>query len=51
MADVDKCAHPGCNCMVTKGGEFGKYCSDHCKHMGDKIELRCDCPHPACRNA
>jgi hypothetical protein len=49
MADTNKCANPICSCMVAKGAEFGKYCSDHCKHIGDKIELRCDCPHPGCR--
>jgi hypothetical protein len=51
MADANKCAHPSCNCAVTKGGEFGKYCSEHCKKMKDQIELRCDCRHPACRMA
>jgi hypothetical protein len=51
MADSNKCAHPSCNCVVAKGGEFGKYCSDHCKQAGNKVELRCDCPHVACRQA
>jgi hypothetical protein len=51
MADVNKCAHPACNCTVTKGGEFGKYCSEHCKKKADQIELRCDCRHPVCRAA
>jgi hypothetical protein len=49
MADVSKCAHPACNCMVAKGGPWGKYCSEHCKEMGDEVELRCDCQHPECR--
>jgi hypothetical protein len=49
MVDGKQCAHPGCECMVPKGGEYGKYCSEHCKHMADKIELRCDCGHPPCR--
>jgi hypothetical protein len=48
-ADTAKCAHPACSCMVQKGGPHGKYCSDHCKEAGNKIELRCDCKHPACR--
>jgi len=43
------CAHPGCSCMVEKGGTFGKYCSEHCKQAGNKIELRCECRHPNCR--
>jgi hypothetical protein len=49
MADTNKCAHPACNCIVTKGGEYGKYCSEHCKQKGQSTELRCDCQHPACR--
>mgnify|MGYP003694313253 CR=1 FL=1 len=24
MADSHPCAHPGCSCMVEKGGPFGK---------------------------
>jgi hypothetical protein len=51
MADTNKCAHPGCSCTVSKGGEYGKYCSEHCKDMKDKVELRCDCPHVSCRAA
>lgn len=49
MADANKCAHPACSCTVAKGGEFGKYCSEHCKEKKDQIELRCYCGHPACR--
>ena len=51
MTGPMKCAHPACNCTVEPKGPFGKYCSDHCKQAGDKIELRCDCQHPACRAA
>ena len=40
MAGPMKCAHPACNCTVEPKGPFGKYCSDHCKQAGDKIELR-----------
>ena len=47
----DKCAHPACDCHVAKGGPFGKYCSEHCKHAGGISELRCYCQHPACREA
>ena len=46
---MEKCAHPACQCMVEKGGEYGKYCSEHCREAGDVIELRCDCRHPPCR--
>jgi hypothetical protein len=49
MADLNKCAHPSCNCMVGKGGEHGKYCSEHCKEKRQTTELRCDCQHQACR--
>jgi len=44
-----KCAHPSCNCTVTKGGEYGKYCSEYCKESKQTTELRCNCQHAACR--
>lgn len=47
--ELTKCAHPVCACMVPPNGPHGKYCSEHCKQAGDKIELRCDCQHPDCR--
>jgi len=49
VMETNKCAHPACNCMVPKGGQFGKYCSEHCKEAGDITELHCDCKHPGCR--
>jgi hypothetical protein len=49
MAEPAKCAHPVCQCMVSPGGSFGKYCSEHCKQAGDKTELHCDCHHQGCR--
>ena len=49
MADAKKCAHPACECMVEKGGPYGKYCSEVCQKKGDTTELHCDCQHPACR--
>ena len=51
MAEKIKCAHDACNCTVDKNGEYGKSCSEHCRDMKNKIELRCDCPHPECRRA
>jgi hypothetical protein len=51
MAGPMKCAHPSCQCIVEPKGPHGKYCSDHCKQAGDKIELRCDCQHPPCRSS
>lgn len=49
MAKAKQCAHASCNCLVEPEGNFGKYCSEHCKQAGDKIELRCDCQHQPCR--
>ena len=46
--DTNKCAHPACVCLVPKGGQFGKYCSERCKEAGDITELHCDCKHPGC---
>ena len=45
---MGKCAHPACNCEVSKGGPFGKYCSEHCRQMRDMAEMECECGHPAC---
>ena len=47
--ESQKCAHPACECVVEKGGPFGRYCSEHCKHAGQIAELRCDCQHVECR--
>ena len=49
MAEATQCAHAPCECLVEAHGPFGKYCSEHCKATGDRIELRCDCQHPPCR--
>jgi len=49
MADTTKCAHPACECMVAKGGPYGKFCSEVCKKKGEQIELHCECHHPGCR--
>ena len=49
MNETTKCAHPACNCVVAKGGAWGKYCSEHCKEKGQSVELRCDCQLPAFR--
>ena len=49
MADTKQCAHPACKCLVTDGGSFGKYCSEHCKEAANQTELMCDCKHPGCR--
>ena len=47
----EKCAHPACECVVEKGGRFGKYCSEHCKEAGPMMVLRCHCHHPQCTEA
>jgi len=44
-----KCAHESCNCTVSEKGEFGKYCSDHCREAAKITELRCGCNHQGCR--
>jgi len=49
MSQPEKCAHPACSCTVPEKGEWGKYCSEHCKHAGGMTELRCGCQHPECR--
>ena len=49
MEKATKCANPACQCMVTSGGQYGKYCSDHCREVKGVTELRCDCKHPACK--
>ena len=48
MAVAEKCAHPACDCLVEKGGRFGRYCSEHCKDAASMSDLRCHCHHPEC---
>jgi hypothetical protein len=48
MDSAEKCPHPACECLVPKGGRFGKYCSEHCKEAASLTELRCHCHHPEC---
>jgi hypothetical protein len=48
-SEVNKCAHPACNCRVSSNSEFGNYCSQHCEQAKDIVELKCDCGHPACK--
>ncbi len=45
---AQKCAHPACNCNVEANGQYGKYCSEHCKEAGQITELRCGCRHAGC---
>jgi hypothetical protein len=47
MATETKCAHPACDCLVTKGGPFGRFCSEHCREAGETA-LRCYCHHEGC---
>ena len=49
--ESQKCAHEACECIVEKGGRFGKYCSEHCKDAAGLTELRCHCQHPECAQA
>jgi hypothetical protein len=46
--DENKCAHPACLCIVPEDGDFGDYCSEHCREAGDIAEIECECGHPAC---
>jgi hypothetical protein len=48
MNQPQQCAHPGCSCTVPVNGEFGKYCSEHCKDAKSMTELRCCCRHSGC---
>jgi hypothetical protein len=43
-----KCAHPACNCTVQENGQYGKYCSEHCKEAKQITALRCECHHKGC---
>lgn len=45
-----KCAHPGCKCDVPYSRQYGNYCSEHCRQLGDKVEPHCECHHAACNN-
>jgi hypothetical protein len=49
MPDATKCAHPACECTVSKHGPHGKYCSEYCEKSGQQTELHCNCRHPECR--
>ena len=41
---VDKCAHPACNCTPMEGSDF---CSAYCEKT-DARELICHCGHTGC---
>ncbi len=49
------CAHAACKCvhdeenMVEKGGKH--YCSEHCTHGEEMLQIRCGCGHPDCVQA
>ncbi len=45
MSNVQKCAHPACNCAAPKDS---KYCSQYCNDASDTTELACNCGHPGC---
>jgi hypothetical protein len=49
MAESTKCAHPACECVVSKGAPFGKYCSEYCREKSGMSELHCRCGHPECK--
>ena len=43
FSQVRKCAHPGCQCLVS---ETTEYCSDYCKLTGE--DEYCGCAHTSC---
>jgi len=49
LAALTKCAHPGCTCTVSDGGQ---YCSDYCVETAQadsaKDDEGCGCGHPEC---
>jgi hypothetical protein len=49
MAELQKCAHPHCECRVAMDGPHWPHCSEHCKEAAYMTELRCDCQHSQCR--
>ena len=49
MDKPQKCAHQSCVCTIRDGGEFGDYCSAHCRDAKDLSELRCECGHAGCQ--
>ena len=48
MTKTDKCAHDSCVCLVPENGDFGAYCSAHCRDAKHLSELRCECGHAGC---
>ena len=45
VADLQKCAHPGCNCLATKNS---KYCGTYCEGAAGRPSIACACGHPEC---
>jgi hypothetical protein len=48
MDSPKKCKHESCVCVVPNNGEFGAYCSAHCRDAKHLTELRCECGHAGC---
>lgn len=42
---VERCAHPGCNCLAAKGS---KYCGAYCEGAADHPSIACNCGHMKC---
>ena len=47
MADknIEKCAHPSCNCPPAKDGKF---CSTLCEGNAGRPDIVCGCRHASC---
>jgi len=43
-----KCEHPTCVCVVPKDGDFGDFCSAHCRDASGLTDLKCECGHDLC---
>ena len=47
MADASKCAHPSCQCTVTKSGPYGSTVVSTAKQAGQQTELGADASIPS----
>jgi len=42
---IQKCAHPGCNCPA---GKDSKYCGAYCEGTAGRPSIACACGHLEC---
>jgi len=48
IAENSVCMNAVCSCPVVEPGTF---CSEHCREIGDVVEVTCDCDHSSCVSA